>query len=668
MSSGGLRYSARVPLSGLPNTELDESEKRTMKYHVVTSCFLLTLALAAAPALGAITLSSSLEHAVFQRNPSDVALVPLSGTYTGTVTRIEARAVTIDGYYGTSTDWTTVVSSPSGGSYSSTMSVPAGWYTVEVRTMNGSTVVDTTSRSQVGVGEVFITAGQSNSAYYGVPQQTPADPRVSTYSGSVWQFGADSNPHVASGTAGSPWPDLGDFLVDYLQVPVGIIPVGQGSTEVADWLPGGSYYPRITTALATTSLNGVRAILWHQGESDTIAPATPQATYVSRLQTIIAQSRANAGYSVPWGVARASWLASTEGTGAQEAIVAAQNQVIAADPLVFGGPETNDFHLRGLTNGTGPHFNDAGLQEHGRLWKEAVVDYFDLPESTWEPPPMPVAAVNIQSGAKSVSNPFSLGWRFTPTKKMVITSLGLFDAAGDGVNNIVGGGQPVSLFEWGGSNPAAGTCLVATTVPTGTPADMAGSYPAHYVDIEPITLEIGKEYFIAAQCLGNDFLYTVTFGDDDNRPFDRAVCQGQATPNGSPAMPSLANLTTFPLGPSGSDDYFGGTFKYLVVVPGDADGDGRVNDTDAAILTENWGQTNANWLMGDFNEDGVIGPADAAILTANWGYGMGEAAQSTPQPSPVVLRCARPWTLLARPRRAASARDGAGTRGRARRP
>ena len=59
------------------------------------------------------------------------------------------------------------------------MAVPGGWYNVEARAMNGTTVVSTTSRPYVGVGEVFITAGQSNSDNYGQPTQTPTDPRVS---------------------------------------------------------------------------------------------------------------------------------------------------------------------------------------------------------------------------------------------------------------------------------------------------------------------------------------------------------------------------------------------------------------------------------------------------------------------------------------------------------
>ena len=54
-------------------------------------------------------------------------------------------------------------------------------------------------------------------------------------------------------------------------------------------------------------------------------------------------------------------------------------------------------------------------------------------------------------------------------------------------------------------------------------------------------------------------------------------------------------------------------------IPGDANHDGIVNSTDAAILADNWQtQTGANWGMGDFNADGAVNDLDAALLAANW--------------------------------------------------
>ena len=75
-------------------------------------------------------------------------------------------------------------------------------------------------------------------------------------------------------------------------------------------------------------------------------------------------------------------------------------------------------------------------------------------------------------------------------------------------------------------------------------------------------------------------------------------------------------------------------FHKEVGVPGDANGDGRVDDVDASRLAENWGATGANRLMGDFNDDGRVDASDAAILAANWGHGVGELhAVEVPEPA-----------------------------------
>jgi VCBS repeat-containing protein len=75
-----------------------------------------------------------------------------------------------------------------------------------------------------------------------------------------------------------------------------------------------------------------------------------------------------------------------------------------------------------------------------------------------------------------------------------------------------------------------------------------------------------------------------------------------------------------------------------IQVPGDATGDGLVNQADAAVLATHWGHGGETWSTGDFNGDGVVGPADASILAANWGASAGEAGgTSVPEPSSLVL-------------------------------
>ncbi len=91
---------------------------------------------------------------------------------------------------------------------------------------------------------------------------------------------------------------------------------------------------------------------------------------------------------------------------------------------------------------------------------------------------------------------------------------------------------------------------------------------------------------------------------------------------------------------SGSAYLFNLTGGGYETIPGDANHDGRVNETDVAILASHWGWDYANWEMGDFTGDQVVGPADAAVLAANWGFGTsppGESASAVPEPSALLL-------------------------------
>jgi len=86
-------------------------------------------------------------------------------------------------------------------------------------------------------------------------------------------------------------------------------------------------------------------------------------------------------------------------------------------------------------------------------------------------------------------------------------------------------------------------------------------------------------------------------------------------------------------------------------VPGDANSDGSIDEQDAAILAENWGESDATWAMGNFDGDTVVGPRDAAILAANWhAPASAESGVSVPEPSVGLLLCGAVATLALRRR------------------
>ncbi|WP_169853278.1 sialate O-acetylesterase [Anaerohalosphaera lusitana] len=320
-----------------------------------------------------LSLSQPKTRAVFQRNDHDIAMVPVQGTYADPLTLIEARAVVMDGFSGSPSDWQIIDESPIGGSFSGTLSVAAGgWYSIEIRTFDGETPGPTAAVDRVGVGEVFIISGQSNSANFGQPKMTPTHDTVSAWTGSSWRHAYDPQP-IANGNNGSPWSRLGDILVARFDVPIGFVTTGIGATRVGQWVPGTPYYTRIRSAIEDMGENGMRAILWHQGESDSIA-GTSASVYASRLNSIIAQTRVDAGWDVPWGVALASYHPYS--TSAQEAEVrAGQESVITGDPLVFQGADTDDFHNLGWLADS-VHFDGTGLLEHARWWEVSIIRTF----------------------------------------------------------------------------------------------------------------------------------------------------------------------------------------------------------------------------------------------------------------------------------------------------
>lgn len=309
------------------------------------------------------------DRAIFQRDKTNHAIVPILCTAPNATDNVEARAINLKTNE-PATPWTSFKATDALHAFSGQLSLPTGWYRVEIRSAKGTTPVATASIDHVGVGEVFLTCGQSNSCNHGRPRQSPSDDRVNAMD---WQSGrwrhADDPQPGAEGDGGSPWPILGDILARTYNAPIGFISVGVGATSVEQWLPGGDLYRRIKIALGRVGPHGVRAILWHQGENDSVA-GTSANEYYHALALIIARSRHDAGWMVPWGVALVSYHPSAPAAN-YPPIIAGQKRVIQTEPDVFTGPATDDYHNHDWM-ADGVHFNTKGLTEHAKGWAEAL--------------------------------------------------------------------------------------------------------------------------------------------------------------------------------------------------------------------------------------------------------------------------------------------------------
>jgi hypothetical protein len=124
--------------------------------------------------------------------------------------------------------------------------------------------------------------------------------------------------------------------------------------------------------------HGFRAVLWHQGESDSHQPEghdIPAATYASMLREVITTSRKQAGWDVPWFVAEATYHSPSD---KECPPIRAAQRSLWESGVALEGPDTDALTMQyRQNNGKGVHFNDAGLKAHGILWARAVEVYLD---------------------------------------------------------------------------------------------------------------------------------------------------------------------------------------------------------------------------------------------------------------------------------------------------
>jgi len=134
--------------------------------------------------------------------------------------------------------------------------------------------------------------------------------------------------------------------------------------------------------------------------------------------------------------------------------------------------------------------------------------------------------------------------------------------------------------------------------------------------------------------------------DPTDKTYDVAVSDGTAESSATglhwrTSAATVGGFLNFVCGVNSDSDVRAWSIDEIIIstpptVPGDASGDGDVDDEDAAILAQNWGANGQaiGWSQGDFNGDHMVNAADAAIQVANWGYG---ASEGHPVPEPATL-------------------------------
>ncbi len=250
---------------------------------------------AAAAPRSSLHLVSPHSYQVFQRDTGDQADIVVSGRAVGLGRELEVR-------WGDE-PWTPIACRADGTFAAKLAGRAAGQATFWVRSAARHDVV--ISRPYVGIGDIYVIAGQSNASGRGTSPNWYTHPvlaatlfgnddrwkelldPVDAAAGQVDRVSADPQ------AGGSVWPLLATRLMAAEGVPVAFVPCAKGTTPIKRWVKD-AVAPRSTATLYGSMLRRVRAVggrvravLFWQGEADARRLTSTEA-YTAELRSLAA--------------------------------------------------------------------------------------------------------------------------------------------------------------------------------------------------------------------------------------------------------------------------------------------------------------------------------------------------------------------------------------------
>lgn len=380
------------------------------------------------PAFAQLNVTYPMERMVLQRNNSNQAAVQIAGSFSEPIDRVEIRLT--NRISTTQGSWLTLQNNPANGQFNGFFTLAGGWYRLEVRGMNGSTVVGTDAVERFGVGEVFAIFGHSNAqgstcgdgtwTYTGpnlcASLNGAVDDRVTCVrinennsanfvSPAFSQYESTANTDYLPGLIGfeqlgtyvglSPfakfawyWGKLGDMLVQQLGVPVLFYNAGFGGTKMeyayksAYDIPFCHWFVRYDLRMPYANLRnlmnlyvpttGLRAVLLQHGENDNDNTTDELKTY---HYGVINKFRAE--FSVP----NMAWLVATSSyRGIQFNNVRDAQYAVSHDanyPYNLPGPDLDLITDRP----DNIHFSPVGQEKVAQAWYNYITGNITVPGS-----------------------------------------------------------------------------------------------------------------------------------------------------------------------------------------------------------------------------------------------------------------------------------------------
>lgn len=306
---------------------------------------------------------------VIQRDLSNKGEVLVTGFAEKPTDNVRVRFLPFADSTGTATNWKDcrIFTKENKTTFFLNQTVTAGWYKMQLHAFKNGVLVDSAIVERVGVGEVFVIAGQSNAqgqANRGSLSSIDKHERVSIILGVDDKLNAQPSfeyynlayyfPIYPVGFSSWCWGELGDMLVKRLNVPVMFFNAAWGGSSSENWAQSIDslstneafrgevpYHVLKRTLQFYRNTVGFRAVLWHQGEADTFQNQSnarlPRADYFNNIKKVITTTRNQTGEILPWVVSRASFIYNLR----DSLVIKDQNRLSAEVENVFRGPYTD---------------------------------------------------------------------------------------------------------------------------------------------------------------------------------------------------------------------------------------------------------------------------------------------------------------------------------------
>ena len=389
----------------------------------------------------AIKITYPESRAIFQRENDNTSTIYLSGSLYQPTDSVQARVQVEENGQGLNGDWVTIQRNPQGGVFQGALKAKGGWYRLEVQNFAGGKIIGSDVIRKVGIGEVFIITGQSNAqGFQNFGATGAADDRVNCVTYNNYTANSLNDPPAPTfqqlsatsligprGQSAWCWGVLGDLIVKQYNVPVLFINTAWAGTTIKNWqessngvitknifaigtpnenFPAGMPYANLVIALRYyCSLQGLRAVLWQQGETDNVPLNSTRKEYGEAMQYIVNKTRADTDRYPAWVLARSSFASGKVSPD----IIQAQNDVINTyNNNVFAGPFTDNIQIprfddvhfgNRATNNPG----DKGLNDLGQAWYESLNAVFFASSRPLAPLPPPTLTVLCGSTNSSLS-------------------------------------------------------------------------------------------------------------------------------------------------------------------------------------------------------------------------------------------------------------------------